>query len=252
MKRFSAKTVEELRYYVYLYIDPRDGQPFYIGKGQSNRAFAHLSAKGDSEKAKRIRAIRKAGYTPQIEILKYRLSEKQALLVESTAIDLLDIKNLTNTVRGHGSKHGARASAEQVEAELNPVEVEIDDPVLLINIRTSYHHDITPMELYDVTRSAWRLSQRGGRRDRVRYAFSVFGGVVREVYRVNAWVPAGSSMRLKDTEPGRDGRPPLRPKRWEFIGHVAEPKARSKYLGRSVSHYFPAGNQNPVKYVGCD
>ena len=60
---------------------------------------------------------------------------------------MLDITKLTNSVRGHSLHNGARASADQIESELNPVQVSIDHPVLLINIRTSYRHDISPMEL---------------------------------------------------------------------------------------------------------
>lgn len=37
------EVAHRLGYYVYLYIDPRDGQPFYVGKGQGERALSHLS-----------------------------------------------------------------------------------------------------------------------------------------------------------------------------------------------------------------
>jgi hypothetical protein len=33
---------EKLRYYVYLYVDPRDGKVFYIGKGKEERCLDHL------------------------------------------------------------------------------------------------------------------------------------------------------------------------------------------------------------------
>ena len=51
---FSEKTKEVLKHYVYVYIDPRNNKPFYIGEGQGNRAFDHLEDKTDSEKVKRI------------------------------------------------------------------------------------------------------------------------------------------------------------------------------------------------------
>ena len=34
MGMFSAKVREDLKSYVYLYIDPRSRKPFYVGKGK--------------------------------------------------------------------------------------------------------------------------------------------------------------------------------------------------------------------------
>src|SRR5713226_3424238 len=47
-REFSPKFIEKLGYYVYLYIDPRDSTIFYVGKGQGNRAFSHLSDASES------------------------------------------------------------------------------------------------------------------------------------------------------------------------------------------------------------
>ena len=51
-------------YYVYCYIDPRNNQEFYFGKGTGGRSKAHLFAQGRSAMAGRIRAIRAAGAEP--------------------------------------------------------------------------------------------------------------------------------------------------------------------------------------------
>ena len=40
-------------YYVYVYIDPRNYEEFYYGKGKGSRKDAHLSDSSDSEKARR-------------------------------------------------------------------------------------------------------------------------------------------------------------------------------------------------------
>ena len=42
---FPAGVTEQLNWYVYRLIDPRNGETFYVGKGKGNRIFAH--AKGD-------------------------------------------------------------------------------------------------------------------------------------------------------------------------------------------------------------
>ena len=244
IRKFTGKAVEGLGYYVYLYIDPRDGVPFYIGKGKGNRCFAHLGDSGETEKAEKIAAIRDAGFEPRIDILKYGLTEREALLVESTAIDLLDLRALTNRVRGHGSRRSPRGTVDEVAARLDSDPVEIAHASLLIVINRLYRHDMTVHELYDATRSAWKL---GERREKATLAMAVYQGVVREVYEIGAWIPAGKSMRLRD--PG--GRSPLRENRWEFVGNVAAEETRAQYLNRSVAHLFPKGAQNPVQYVNC-
>jgi hypothetical protein len=123
--------------------------------------------------------------------------------------------------------------------------VDVTEPALLININRLFRYGMKPIELYDATRSAWKL---GPRRERARYAMSVYRGVVREVYEIRAWLPCGSSLRSVDGE----ARNPVRSGRWEFVGLIAEAGVRERYRGGSVAHYFRRGSQNPVRYVNCD
>ena len=119
--------------------------------------------------------------------------------------------------------------------------VTVTDPVLLIRINRLYRDGMTEDELYDATRSCWKL---GTRRNLLKYAFAVFHGVVQEVYEIDGWHEGG-------TTPCTSGihKKPRTKGRWEFTGHVAEEAVRSRYVGRSVADYFTRGQQNPVKYV---
>lgn len=87
-------------YYVYVYIDPRNFEEFYYGKGKGNRKEAHLFKESDSEKSKRIKAIQKAGLTPIIKVIAKDLTEHEAFLIEKTLIWKLG-KALTNKSSGH-------------------------------------------------------------------------------------------------------------------------------------------------------
>ena len=102
MNDFDALEAEALKYYVYLYSDPRNGRPFYIGKGNGNRVFTHLTGGGESAKSSRIRELQDGELEPQIEILAFGLDETTAFKVEAAAIDLIGFDNLTNRVVGHG------------------------------------------------------------------------------------------------------------------------------------------------------
>lgn len=112
---FTPEVIEQLEYYVYRLIDPRNGKTFYVGKGKGNRIFKHLKCalKGkeeDSEnlKYKIIKEIKAAGLNVIHIIQRYGIKdEKIAFEIESTLIDVFGIDNLTNKQSGHNSDFGA-------------------------------------------------------------------------------------------------------------------------------------------------
>ena len=73
-------------HYVYIYIDPRNLEWFYVGKGKGSRKEAHLFDRERSEKANRIKDIRKAKLDPIIRVVARGLTDREALLVEKTLI----------------------------------------------------------------------------------------------------------------------------------------------------------------------
>lgn len=87
-------------YYVYVYIDPRNYEEFYYGKGRDTRKDSHLYSDSDSEKSRRIAAIQKAGLQPIVRVIARDLSEHDALLVEKTLLWRLG-RQLTNVSSGH-------------------------------------------------------------------------------------------------------------------------------------------------------
>src|SRR6266567_8392996 len=86
-------------YYVYCYIDPRNYQEFYYGKGKGSRSLAHLLDQGKSEKAARIKQIKSAEVDPIIRVIATDLTDDQALLVEAALIWKLR-ERLTNKNAG--------------------------------------------------------------------------------------------------------------------------------------------------------
>lgn len=87
-------------YYVYVYIDPRNFEEFYYGKGCGSRKDAHLLDQSDSAKSKRIQEIRGEGLQPIIRVIARGLTEPEALLVEKTLLWKLG-KRTTNVATGH-------------------------------------------------------------------------------------------------------------------------------------------------------
>lgn len=243
----SSKVIENLGYYVYLYVDPRDETIFYVGKGCGSRCVTHLKEGGENEKVKRIAAIRKSGCEPRIDILVHGLLDDEqgsnaALQIEAAIIDLIGRKKLTNKVRGWNSEAFGRMELKQIVSLYDPKQINIKEPALLIRINQLFRFGMTPIELYDATRGVWRI---GGDREKVELAFAVFQGVVREVYSVSQWMSAGSSFSTRMTA-NNDLRDP---KRWEFVGVIADGAVRKKYVDGSVVQYFGPNVQSPFIYV---
>lgn len=228
-----------LGYYVYVYIDPKNMQPFYIGKGKNGRALDHADEVGESDKLNRIRDIRSTGKEPIIDILVHNLKdERAAFAVESAIIDLLGLNNLTNKVRGSNSKDFGRMSIQQLVGHYSATPAEIEHKVILIRINKTFRHNMSVEELYDATRGTWDL---GVRREKAEYAIPVFNGVTKELFKIVDWHPGGSTKYTTRTME-RDSRV-------EFTGDVDNTVLREKYIDRDVTKYFKRGNPRSCVYV---
>ena len=102
---FTPEVAEKLKTYVYRLIDPRNGETFYVGKGQGNRVFAHIREQVEeddpSNKLRRIRDIRLAGFEVGHVIHRHGMDERTAFEVEAALMDAYP--GLTNIAGGFGS-----------------------------------------------------------------------------------------------------------------------------------------------------
>ena len=123
-------------------------------------------------------------------------------------------------------------------------ESDITENVIMIRINRAYHYGMTQFEIYDNTRCCWKVNK--DQADKVEYAFSVYDGMVIEVFHIEKWLPAHTTLKSETT---LDPRPDKDEGRYEFVGNVAPDEIRDKYIGKMVTEMFPQGNQNPIKYV---
>ncbi len=236
---FPQSVSEQLGYYVYTLADPTTGKVFYVGKGTGNRVFTHARAamkRGrKDEKLATIRRILGQGKTVKHEIIRHGMTEKEAFEVESALIDIYKLEGLLNKVGGHDMEQRGRMTDREIRARYCAAPIRIREPALLIIVNRLWERNISPERLYEITRGNWVV---GPRREKARYAFSVYKGVVREVYRIDGWRQA--KVRRKDQ---------AQQNRWRFRGGVATELQR--YVGRSVASYLKPGAQSPVRYLNC-
>lgn len=239
MSKLSQSTIENLKYYVYLLIDPRTDKPFYVGKGHGNRVNQHVlgALETDLDEVKKLKRIHEI-INDDLEvghiIVRHGLSSDAAFEVECALIDYIGMSNLTNIVSGHYSAEHGLMSLRDIELKYQAEPAEFTEPAILININRLYHPDMSPDELYTATRQHWAVDIDRARKISVTCA--VFVGIIREVYEVDEWT---------NSPPPHDK--PMQ--RSYFTGKVAPQATRDKYLNRSVAKYWKKGSQNPIKYV---
>ena len=150
VKEFSKEAIDNLKYYVYKLIDPRDGKVFYIGKGKGNRVFSHINLslryesrdEEISDKISLIREIKNDGLDVITIIHRHGINDEDtAYQVEAALID--EYNNLTNIQGGHNSNDYGPINVNQVENIYRLEKLVIDDidksdKLLLIKIREEY------------------------------------------------------------------------------------------------------------------
>lgn len=91
------------KFYVYLLVDPRTGEPFYVGKGKGNRCHEHRRGAVEGRRGGRYTKIREliaAGFECEIRKVKWFDDNTAALEYEGALIWTIGPKNLTNVSRG--------------------------------------------------------------------------------------------------------------------------------------------------------
>ena len=244
--KFPLSIHANLKSYVYIYIDPRTDEIFYVGKGKGDRCFSHLLENSEKEKVARIKEILSAGLEPKIEIVIHGIDDDETVKrIEASIIDCFNIKNLTNIQRGYHSKEFGRMSIEQLVATYQAEPVVVQHPTIAFKLNATFRYGLDPIKLYDFTRHSWKLSER---RNNAKYAFAVYQDVVQEVYTVEHWLPQNSTLNTKIPEEITDHE--INADRWEFVGNIAPTDIRQRYLHKNISEYMKS-NQNPVTYIHC-
>ena len=245
-------------YYVYALIDPRNDKIFYVGKGKGQRLHAHdfeASTAEDGtrhpEKVMRIREIRSQNLLPRIDVIRFGLSEGEALEVEASLIDCIGLDNLTNRVRGHNTERG-RGSLTVLVQRYGARPLGLDaPPAVLIRLehwqdeireiepgyfRTGYGYrdgmTAEDIELQDSVRAWWKVDENRARN--VGIAITVYGGITRGVFEIGeCWLQNEEGRRAFDVVAVTSGN--------IFDCWVGN-------LGRNISDFFPVGGRNPIKY----
>lgn len=255
LTQFSIKTQEELKYYVYALIDPKDNKIFYIGKGISNRVFAHMNAAitnpDESEKLDTIRAIHENNQTVKHMIIRHGLEENEAYILESVLIDFLtykdfaEIAKIINLVSGHHSFNRGIKTVDECEILYNCEKLDEDKikhNILVININKSYddkrkkrteNQKYLRSNIYEATRGWWVLSKK--RAENVDYVLSEYRGVIRAVFKPERWVQDIKNRGIN---------------RWGFEGiEVLDKEILDLYMNKEVKK--EKGMSNPVRFMGC-
>jgi hypothetical protein len=246
-KSIDSTLSDALGHYVYLLIDPRNGEVFYVGKGVTDRFFQHGHPEDGPLKAARMAEIKAAGLEVKVEIIRHGMATKEeAFLVESAVIDAYGIEKLTNKVRGHGANDLGRASLADLAARYAPEEADILHRVVFVKLASTFKKGMSADALYEAARGVWSLSPEIA--GKYNYVLALWDGLVIEVYQVDRWQPADPRHYPTRGLKAEDFIPVRGMLCTEFVGTVAPEEIRKQYLGKSVRKHFATGGMVFCKY----
>ena len=244
---FPQEVVEQLKYYVYRLIDPRNGETFYVGKGQGQRVFAHVAGAKEiadhstvDPKFERIHEIQALEMEVAHIIHRHGMSEAVAKEVEAALIDAYP--GLTNKVAGSGSRDRGTQHVKEIVLEYTAEEFVVEEPLILISIGQLWRE----RGVYGAVRGCWKL--RMDRAKQYKLVLAHVRGVVRGAYRPEQWLRATSLKDFPYEHPDSFKKPGFR-KRVGFNGSEAV-DVWHKYVGNRVpTRYRKKGAQAACRYL---
>ncbi|WMW80125.1 hypothetical protein RF679_15950 [Undibacterium cyanobacteriorum] len=168
---------EKLGLYVYVLVDPRTAEVFYVGKGGgttngNERVLHHFKeakkfafgeySKVPSSKTKRILEIWDKGYDVQWWIIRHGIEDQRICdQIEAAVIDAFSLakSKILNAIRGYGAKQSGLISSKDVTL-LNPAPVnprKKHSTVFLFPINQLMGER---KDLYEATRKYWSVSKK--------------------------------------------------------------------------------------------
>ena len=245
---FDEKSRQQLKYYVYMLLDPTDNKPFYVGKGTDNRVFNHLACALtdiDTSNAKydKIREITQTGQTVKHIIVRHGLSESEAFQIEASLIDTLTycVLLLSNKVVGHNSIEKGLMTSEEIVRLYNAQPLDkIGTDCILININRKYERGKGGQSIYQTTKETWTI--RKSRLSQLKYVLSEYRGLIVEVFKVEEWYEKERgylphSKKYGQTKVG-----------YGFNGVPAPDEIRNLYINKSIAHTKKRGAASAIRY----
>lgn len=239
---FDENTQKSLGYYVYLLVDPRDGKPFYVGKGQNNRVFDHVQDAIDNPEDNRDKYDRIRSIGPENVlhfIVSHGLSQDEAFLVESALIDVLKHFNiaLTNSKEGNQASVRGIMTTDEIKRLYSAGNLDyIESNCMIININARYTRAMGYDGIFEATHETWRINKNKVKQ--IQYVLSEYRGLIIEVFEVEEWYQKERPTNKHDSLYLG----------WGFKGHRAPDEIRNKYINKSIAHKKRKGMSYPIRY----
>lgn len=237
---FSAEVSQRLGNYVYRLIDPRNGQTFYIGKGNGNRVFQHamgaIQEEDENEdelsnKNKRILDIKNDGLEVLYVIHRHEIPDEAIFHVEAALIDAY--AGLANDQGGHGSNSFGPMHTDQIieKYSLPSIDWEPEEKLLIININNIEDRS-SANQIYEQVRGHWRISQT--RAVQADFVIAALRGVAIGIFTADRWL---ASNKIEG--------------RYFFEGKPAPTVIWEKFVGKrgkQLTHEGMKHIQYPIRY----
>ena len=195
---FDEKSIQQLKFYVYLLIDPKTDEPFYVGKGTGNRVFNHIQCALETEtkndKYDEIRKIYAEGNQVKHLIVRHGLNEKTAFEIESALIDTFKfIPKFKHYIKGNiqggikSIEKGLMTTNEIIRIYNAEPLNKIEENCIIININKSYRRGSGEDAIYNATKGIWVIDKKKRNIDDIKVVLSEYKGLIVEVFEVYKW-----------------------------------------------------------------